>query len=151
MAEGREMSIHPADAVLQTMTRRFGRLGKAHGAGFYEYPQDGPKFLWPQLQAQFRQADRKLSPSELIERLMFVQALEAVRCFEEGVVTSVAAANIGSIFGWGFAPFKGGTLQYIDDYGAPAFVDRARQLAERYGERFDPPAALLQLAKKGHW
>jgi 3-hydroxyacyl-CoA dehydrogenase/enoyl-CoA hydratase/3-hydroxybutyryl-CoA epimerase len=151
MAEGQEMAIHPADAVLQTMTRRFGRLGKAQRAGFYEYPREGPKFLWPQLQALFPQADSKLSLSEMIERLMFVQALETARCFEEGVVTSIAAANIGSIFGWGFAPFKGGTLQYIDDYGAPAFVNRARQLAERYGERFEPPAALLQVAKKGHW
>jgi 3-hydroxyacyl-CoA dehydrogenase/enoyl-CoA hydratase/3-hydroxybutyryl-CoA epimerase len=78
-----------------------------------------------------------------------VQVLETARCFEEGVVTSIAGANIGSIFGWGFAPFKGGTLQYIDDYGAPAFVNRARQLAERYGERFDPPAVLEQVAIKG--
>lgn len=151
IAEGQEMTLHPADDVLQTMTRRFGRLGKAHGAGFYEYPQEKPKYLWPQLQVQFSRVDKKLSQSEMIERLMFVQVLETARCFEEGVVTSVAGANIGSIFGWGFAPFKGGTLQYIEDYGAPAFIKRARQLAERYGARFDPPAVLEQVAQKGHW
>ena len=80
---------------------------------------------------------------------MFVQALETVRCFDEGVLTSVADASIGSIFGWGFAPFKGGTLQYINDYGVAAFVERSRQLAARYGDRFAPPATLVEMAKQG--
>jgi 3-hydroxyacyl-CoA dehydrogenase/enoyl-CoA hydratase/3-hydroxybutyryl-CoA epimerase len=79
---------------------------------------------------------------------MFVQALESVRCYEEGVLRSVADANIGSIFGWGFAPFKGGTLQYINDYGVPEFVERSRKLAQDYGPRFEPPELLLKMAKK---
>ena len=85
----------------------------------------------------------------MIERLMFIQALETVRCHEEGVVNSVADANIGSIFGWGFAPFKGGTLQYINDYGVAAFVERSRELADKYGGRFLPPAMLIEMAKDG--
>jgi 3-hydroxyacyl-CoA dehydrogenase/enoyl-CoA hydratase/3-hydroxybutyryl-CoA epimerase len=149
MAEGREMATHPADTVLETMTQRFGRLGKAHGAGFYEYPPDGPKYLWPPLQSHFPSTSKKLSQSEMMERLMFAQVLETARCYEEGVVTSVAGANIGSIFGWGFAPFKGGTLQYIDDYGASDFIRRARQLADRFGARFNPPTVLEQMTTAG--
>jgi 3-hydroxyacyl-CoA dehydrogenase/enoyl-CoA hydratase/3-hydroxybutyryl-CoA epimerase len=80
---------------------------------------------------------------------MFIQALETVRCYEEGVLTSVADANIGSIFGWGFAPFKGGTLQYINDYGLPKFVDRSRELAKKFGERFKPPALLVKMVESG--
>jgi 3-hydroxyacyl-CoA dehydrogenase/enoyl-CoA hydratase/3-hydroxybutyryl-CoA epimerase len=72
--------------------------------------------------------------------------VETVRCLEEKVITSVADANIGSILGWGFAPFKGGTLQYINDYGLPAFVARTRELAARHGERFAPPGLLVEMA-----
>jgi 3-hydroxyacyl-CoA dehydrogenase/enoyl-CoA hydratase/3-hydroxybutyryl-CoA epimerase len=85
----------------------------------------------------------------MIERMMFIQALETARCYEEGVLTSVADANIGSIFGWGFAPFKGGTLQFINDYGVAKFVTRSEELAETYGERFQPPALLRQMAERG--
>jgi len=124
-------------------------LGKAHGAGFYEYPADQPKHLWPQLHDLFPQKNGNLSQHDMIERLMFIQALEAARCYKEGVVRSVADANIGSIFGWGFAPFKGGTLQYINDYGVGAFVDRSRQLAKQVGQRFDPPSLLKKMAGAG--
>jgi 3-hydroxyacyl-CoA dehydrogenase/enoyl-CoA hydratase/3-hydroxybutyryl-CoA epimerase len=125
------------------------RPGKAQGAGFYEYPKDGKKYLWPELQELYPPTETPLSQAEMIERMMFVQALETARCHEECVVTSVADANIGSIFGWGFAPFKGGTLQYINDYGVAAFVDRSRELAEVYGERFEPPDILIEMAAKG--
>jgi len=72
-----------------------------------------------------------------------------VRCYDEGVLRSVPDANIGAIFGWGFAPFKGGTLQYINDYGLPAFVARGKELHAKYGERFAVPASLEQMAKEG--
>ena len=91
----------------------------------------------------------KKTQEEMIERMMFAQVLETVRCFQEGVMTSVADANIGSIFGWGFAPFKGGTLQYINDYGLPEFVSRSRELAAKYGERFVPPKHLIDMAENG--
>ena len=81
--------------------------------------------------------------------MMFDQAIETVRCFEEGVLRSVADANIGSIFGWGFAPFSGGTLQYINAYGLPRFVARAQELAAQYGPRFTPPALLVEMAEQG--
>jgi 3-hydroxyacyl-CoA dehydrogenase/enoyl-CoA hydratase/3-hydroxybutyryl-CoA epimerase len=142
-AEDKSPPTHPGEAVLDFMVNQVKRPGKAHGAGFYDYPAAGEKHLWPDLQTHFPPQDRQLSQNDMIERLMFVQALETARCLEEGILNSVADANIGSIFGWGFAPFKGGALQYIDDYGQAAFVDRSRELAARYGERFTPPASLL--------
>lgn len=149
-AAGQTMPDHPSYRVLDVLVEENGRFGKAKGAGFYEYPQDGsPKYLWPELQTIFPLQGEKLSQAQMIERLMFVQALETVRCYEEGVLTSVADANIGSIFGWGFAPFKGGTLQYINDYGAAAFVARSRELAAWYGARFEPPKLLVEMAENG--
>ncbi|RME80902.1 MAG: 3-hydroxyacyl-CoA dehydrogenase [Caldilineae bacterium] len=147
--EGREPPSHPGHEVLEKMVTVWKRTGKAQGAGFYEYPPEGRKYLWPQLCRLFPPRGHELTQAEMMERLMFVQALETARCYEEGVVTSVADANIGSIFGWGFAPFKGGTLQYINDYGVAAFVGRSRELARLYGARFEPPALLERMAAEG--
>ncbi|MCL4262986.1 MAG: enoyl-CoA hydratase/isomerase family protein [Anaerolineae bacterium] len=145
-AEGKETPQHPAFPVVDAMVAE-NRLGKAHGAGFYDYPADGKKLLWPGLRDLFP-PNGQLPQEEMIERLLFVQALETVRCHEEGVLRSVADANIGSIFGWGFAPFKGGTLQYINDYGLAAFVARSRELAVHYGVRFTPPQRLVEMATR---
>jgi len=148
-AEGKQMERQPADAVVVRMVKEFGRLGKNQGTGFYDYPKEGGKSLWPGVYDLYPTAAAALSQGEMIERLMFIQALETVRCHEEGVVLSVADANIGSVFGWGFAPFKGGTLQYINDYGIAAFVERSRQLVDKYGDRFSPPAMLIEMARTG--
>lgn len=122
-----------------------GRSGKSTGAGFYEYPSDGSKkFLWPELTTRYAKADAGVSEQDVRDRLLFVQSLETVRCLDEGVLTSVADANIGSIFGFGFAPWSGGTLQFINSYGVQAFVERADYLADTYGERFRPPASLRE-------
>ena len=86
---------------------------------------------------------------ELIDRLMFAQANEAARCYEEKVLRSVADANIGSIFGWGFAPFQGGALQFINAYGPKKFVERARELAKKYGARFEPAGMVVKMAGEG--
>ena len=98
-AEGEEMPYHPAHDVIRWIVKEAGRPGKDQGMGFYEYPSDRDKVLWPALRERFSSDGRQLSQAEMIERLMFVQALETARCFEEGVVTSIADANIGSIFG----------------------------------------------------
>lgn len=147
-AAGQSWSETAGDKVLDVMAEA-KRLGKAHGAGFYEYPAGGQKFLWPELSTRFPlNGHHPLTIQEMMERLMFIQALETVRCVEEGVLNSAASANIGSIFGWGFAPFKGGTLQYINEYGLRPFIGRAQELAQKYGERFTPPALLIQMAEK---
>ncbi len=139
---------HPGEAVLRVVGSEHGRLGKKAGKGFYDY--DGKdKALWPELGKLFPNAAVQPSQQDLIDRLMCVQANEAARCFEENVVRSVADANIGSIFGWGFAPFHGGALQFINAMGAARFVERSRALAERHGERFAPAAIVVRQAAEG--
>lgn len=148
-ATGQQAPYHPANDVLRLMVKERGRPGRAQGAGFYEYPPAGEKFLWRGLAELFPPRGEKLSQVEMIERMMFAQALETARCYEEGVLTSVADANIGSIFGWGFPAFQGGTLQYINACGLPAFVQRSRELAAKYGPRFAPPEILVKMAAEG--
>jgi 3-hydroxyacyl-CoA dehydrogenase/enoyl-CoA hydratase/3-hydroxybutyryl-CoA epimerase len=131
------------------MVYEFKRIGKAAGGGFYEYPKDGgKKFLWPGLKENFKEGAQPDS-KDMIDRLLFIQAIETVRCLEEGVLRNVPDANIGSIFGWGFAPFKGGTLQFINDYGLAEFVTRTKTLHAQYGERFAVPALLEKMATEG--
>lgn len=148
-AEGKAMPQHPAFAVIDLMVNEFKRPGKAAGGGFYEYPAGGKKHLWPELKARFEKADRQIPQEDVRDRILFIQAIETVRCVEEGVLLSTADANIGSIFGIGFAAWTGGALQFINQYGLDDFVARARYLAEQYGERFEPPALLLEKAAKG--
>ncbi len=148
-AAGETIDEPPHIEMLDIMVTEHGRGGRAEGGGFYEYPEDGPKHLWPKLTEMFPLRGDAVPFDDMIERIMFAQAVESARCFQEGVVRSVADANIGSIFGWGFAPFKGGTLQYINDYGMERFVERSHELADSYGPRFDPPDILLDMAKKG--
>ncbi|WP_267242037.1 3-hydroxyacyl-CoA dehydrogenase NAD-binding domain-containing protein [Streptomyces sp. PR69] len=143
---------HPADAVIDRMVDEFGRTGRSGGAGFYDYAEDGSRAgLWPGLREHFGRADAAVPFEDMQERMLFSEALDTVRCLEEGVLTSVADANIGSIMGIGFPAWTGGVLQYINGYegGLPGFVARAQELAERYGERFEPPALLLRKAEKG--
>lgn len=144
---GKLAVAHPAFAVLDKMLA-LGRPGRAAGAGFYEYG-GAEKRLWPELAEIFMDGQPQLSQQEMMDRLLFIQAIETVRCLEEGVLRSVADANLGSIFGWGFAPFHGGTLQFINAYGLDKFVARAQELAAAYGSRFAPPQMLQEMAAAG--
>ncbi|MFJ4835056.1 3-hydroxyacyl-CoA dehydrogenase NAD-binding domain-containing protein [Streptomyces sp. NPDC088747] len=151
---GGTWETHPAEAVIDRMVDEFGRTGRSGGAGFYEYGDDGRRGrLWPGLREHFTKPGTEIPFRDMQERMLFAEALDTVRLLEEGVLTSVADANIGSLFGIGFPGWTGGVLQYINGYdegaGLPAFVARARQLAERYGERFAPPALLVEKAEKG--
>ncbi|WP_405939829.1 3-hydroxyacyl-CoA dehydrogenase NAD-binding domain-containing protein [Streptomyces sp. NBC_00726] len=143
---------HPADEVIDRMVDEFGRPGRSGGAGFYEYDETGKRTrLWPGLREHFVQPDTDIPFTDMQERMLFSEALDSVRCLEENVLITVADANIGSIMGIGFPPWTGGVLQYINGYegGLPGFVARARELAERYGDRFLPPALLVEKAEKG--
>jgi 3-hydroxyacyl-CoA dehydrogenase / enoyl-CoA hydratase / 3-hydroxybutyryl-CoA epimerase len=138
-------------ALLQELVEKQGRLGRKNGKGFYDYPQNGPKRLWPGLAALQRV---KLDPDtvdiqELKHRYLAVQSLEAARCVEEGVITDVREADVGSILGWGFAPFTGGTLSWIDMLGTKRFVEMCQALEKKHGARFAPPKLLLEMAGKG--
>ncbi len=142
---------HPGMAVAERLVTEFDRKGKASGAGFYDYPADGPKHLWPGLWEHFVKDEVDPPLIDLQERMAFAMSLETVKCVEEGVLRSTADANIGSIFGIGFPPLHGGALQYINAYagGLAGFAERARALASEYGERFNPPALLVQKAEAG--
>ena len=147
-AEGKELPLIPADQVIDLMTETMNRLGRANGGGFYEYPENQKKYLWPQLQTHFPPAKNPLGQDEMIERILFIQAIETIRAYEENVVTSVADANIGSIFGWGFDSNKGGTLQFVNNYGIQEFEKKSIQLEKKYGERFKPPKMLKEMSSK---
>jgi 3-hydroxyacyl-CoA dehydrogenase/enoyl-CoA hydratase/3-hydroxybutyryl-CoA epimerase len=142
---------HPGMAVADRLVTEFDRKGKAAGAGFYEYPADGPKHLWPGLWEHFVREGVDVPLIDLQERMAFAMSLETVKCVEEGVLRSTADANIGSIFGIGFPPLHGGALQYINAYegGLTGFVARSRELAQSYGARFEPPALLVDKAEAG--
>jgi 3-hydroxyacyl-CoA dehydrogenase/enoyl-CoA hydratase/3-hydroxybutyryl-CoA epimerase len=138
-------------ALLEFMVEKKQRLGRKNGKGFYDYPEKGPKKLWPGL-AEMQST--KLDPDtidvqELKDRFLAMQALETARCFEEGVLTDVREADVGSILGFGFAPFSGGTLSYIDMMGVPRFIELCQRLQKKYGSRFAPAKLLLDMAQKG--
>lgn len=151
---------HPAYGVLEVMVA-LGRTGKTAGAGFYDYSSDGGKRLWRGLAEKWGRdsentsvhgsvgAKHDAAEQEVRDRLLYIQALETVRVMDEGVLRAVADANLGSIFGIGFAPWTGGTLQFVNSVGPAAFVERADFLADTYGERFRPPASLRELAARG--
>ncbi|PHR64957.1 3-hydroxyacyl-CoA dehydrogenase NAD-binding domain-containing protein [Alcanivorax sp.] len=149
--EGTELPPeHPAEVVMKKMVEELDRPGKLQGKGFYEYPENGKKHLWPGLTDAFG-GSKDMPFEDIKERMMFIESLEAVKCFDEGVMDSVADANIGSIFGIGFPAWTGGVMQYINQYegGLRGFVARAQELAKLYGERFNPPASLMEKAEKG--
>jgi len=153
-AEGNAWADHPSTTVIDRMLDEFDRGGRLAGKGFYEYDEEGKRVgLWKGLADAFPPVDdpSSISLEDLEERMMFAESLETVKCIDEGVIESVADANIGSIFGIGFPAWSGGVLQYIDGYegGAAGFVARARELAARYGERFEPPASLVEKAERG--
>lgn len=134
--------------VLEKMAHGFQRMGRASGGGFYEYAAGAEKSLWPGLDA-FARGRRKVTPDDVRDRMLYVQSIETVRCLQEGIVDSARDANIGSIFGWGFPPWTGGTLQFVNHVGVRRFTERAEELARQYGERFAPPPLLVQRAASG--
>lgn len=143
----------PVDGLLETMVEKLGRYGRKNGKGYYDYPTDGSKKkLWPGLGDIVKVAVDECPPDlrdELKKRLLYIQALETARCFEEGVIESPRDADVGSILAWGFAPYTGGTVSLMDLMGIDRFVAECDALAQKYGERFKPPALLRDMAAKG--
>lgn len=142
-----------SDNVIDTMIDKFGREGKAAGAGFYEYPEGGKKYLWPGLVEHFYKPEEaaKIPFEDMKDRMLFAEAIEAIKAWEEGVINSAADANIGSIMGIGFPVWTGGVIQFVNNYegGLKGFIARAEELAARYGDRFNPPKLLVEKAEKG--
>ncbi|GMU79088.1 MAG: 3-hydroxyacyl-CoA dehydrogenase [Acidimicrobiia bacterium] len=153
-SEGRTYEPHTGEAVIDRMIDEYGRPGRIAGAGFYDYDGSGARVaLWPGLTAAFPPvADPSAIPIEdLADRLLFIESIETVRCLDEGVLNSIAEANVGSLLAIGYPGWTGGVLQHINGYpGGPAgFAARARELAARYGPRFEPPPSLAAKAARG--
>ena len=150
--DGGEWSAHPSEAVIDKMIE-IGRSSKLKGAGFYEYDENGNRLgIWPGLAEVFPVAAEQLPLEDIKDRQLVVEAIETAKCFEEGVLLSSAEANIGSIFGIGFPPATGGTIQFINggfEGGVAGFVARAEELAAKYGERFRPTPGILAAAQNG--
>lgn len=150
-AAGGTFPEHGSFAVVDRLVEEFDRKGRSSGAGFYSYVDGKREALWSGLYEHFTKEGHEIPFEDMKERMLFAEALETVKCFDEGVLRSVPDANIGSIMGIGFPPWTGGVIQYINGYpgGLPGFVARARELAERYGDHFLPPASLVAKAEKG--
>jgi len=153
--DGGTWVANAAEKVIDRMIE-IGRPSKLKGAGFYEYDEAGHRTgLWKGLAEEFPLAEEQIPLQDIQDRQLVVEAIETVKCFDEGVLRSAAEANIGSIFGIGFPPNTGGAIQYINGFegeagrGPAGFVARARELAAKYGERFEPPASLVAVAEAG--
>ncbi len=141
---------HPGERANDTMVLTEKRFGRKNGKGFYDYPSDGGhKQLWSGLDKLFPLASDLPSVDIIKERLMAVQALEAVRCLEQGVLSHADDADLGAIFGLGFAPFTGGPLSMIETLGVESFVKRCQALASAHGPRYQPPGMLQRMAAQG--
>ena len=153
-AAGADYVAHPADDVVEKMIEA-GRPGRLRGAGFYDYADGQRGKLWPGLAELFPTQDEPADIVDLKDRYLFIEALETAKCFEEGVIESSAAANIGSIMGIGYPALTGGTAQFMEGYdgktgqGLKGFVARAKELAAKYGDRFEPTPYLVDMAEKG--
>ena len=137
-AEGRSYTPTPGEQLVADMVRQHGRPGRAGGGGFYDYPAEkgARKTLWPQLKTLFEKPGQPWDMADIQDRLLYRQAVETARCLSENVLTSVAEANIGSIFGIGFPAWTGGAMQFIYGMGVEAFEQRAAELAQRFGPGF---------------
>jgi 3-hydroxyacyl-CoA dehydrogenase/enoyl-CoA hydratase/3-hydroxybutyryl-CoA epimerase len=134
-------------SVLRHFVEDLQRVGRKAGAGFYEYPEGGKKYLWPGLMQEYPPSTQQPPLEDVKKRLLFIQALESAKCLQEGVLTDPADGDLGSILGWGFPSYTGGVLSYIDMLGARTFVEESRRLAETAGPRFEPCQLLLDMAR----
>jgi 3-hydroxyacyl-CoA dehydrogenase/enoyl-CoA hydratase/3-hydroxybutyryl-CoA epimerase len=143
-----------ADRVAAKMVVELGRLGRKSGAGFYDYPADGTKHLWPGLAEQFpvkvgAGGTAMISLEAIIERLILVQSVETVRCLEEKVLRAPIDADVGAILGWGYPAFRGGPVGWLHTLGLPAALAALDRLARQHGPRFAAPQLLRAMATRG--
>jgi 3-hydroxyacyl-CoA dehydrogenase / enoyl-CoA hydratase / 3-hydroxybutyryl-CoA epimerase len=127
---------------------KHGRLGRKSGKGFYDYPTDGAKALWPDLAKMYKTLPTQPSLETVVRRLLTIQALETARVFEEKILTNARDGDVGSILGWGFPAYTGGTLSYIEWRGVDQFITDCQELAAQHGPRFQPTPTLLKMKEK---
>ncbi|ADM09479.1 fatty oxidation complex, alpha subunit [Parvularcula bermudensis HTCC2503] len=149
-AEGENYKREPTEDLLELFVEELGRKGKKVGKGFYEYPEDGSKkYFWPGLKEHYPLAEEQPTVEEVQERLLYVNLVAAARMYAQGVVHDPQSADLGAIFGWGFCPWTGGPMSYIDMIGLDKFVETADKLATKHGWLYEPPEMFRELAKKG--
>ena len=136
-------------AVVGTLIGEYGRGGRHHGGGFYEYAADGSKTIWPTLLELYYRPEVAIPEQDMKDRMLFRQVIESLKCLQENVLRTVDDGNIGSIMGIGAPVWTGGFIQFVNTYGVQRFVDRCNELAARYGERFRPPQIALDKAASG--
>ncbi|MEZ5921487.1 MAG: 3-hydroxyacyl-CoA dehydrogenase NAD-binding domain-containing protein [Parvularculaceae bacterium] len=145
---GKDYKPSGVEDLLNVMVDKLGRLGRKSGGGFYDYPEGGKKTLWEGIADYFPPAKEQPSAEEVKERILYAQLIPAAQCYAEGIVHDPQSADLGAIFGWGFAPWTGGPMSYIDTVGVDAFVRKAESLAQKYGARFNPPQKFREMAEK---
>lgn len=144
---GNKYIQHPAVEVLQKMLEELERPGRNKRAGFYSYGEENERRLWVDMKTHFPQSDQPYDQEEIMERMLFAQVIEAVWCMQEKVIQSVAEANLGSAFGWGFPAYRGGVIQFVNDYGPEAFLKKCKQYQKAFGPRFKVPKMLTKLVE----
>jgi 3-hydroxyacyl-CoA dehydrogenase/enoyl-CoA hydratase/3-hydroxybutyryl-CoA epimerase len=147
--EGENYVSNGTEDLLELFVEKIGRPGKKAGKGFYDYPESGNKSAWTGIGDHYPIAAEQPSPDDVKERLMYIQLVQAANMFAQNVVHDPQSADLGAIFGWGFAPWTGGPMSHIDTIGVQTFVETAEKLAARYGDRFAPPQMFKDLAAKG--
>ena len=147
---GDEYEPTGSEEFYENMVTKWDRAGRRFGAGFYDYDENGKRLgLWKGMSDHYPLAEDQPSPEEVMERLLYAQLIPTAKCYAEGVVPDPQSADLGAIFGWGFPPYTGGPLSYIDTIGLEAFVTTADNLAQRHGARFTPPQMFRDKAKAG--
>ena len=136
----------PGQEVLTEFVEQLGRLGRKSGGGFYEYPAEAAKSLWPGLHERFPKRNNQPDVEEVKKRLLYVQSVDAARCLDEGVLGDPRDGDVGSILGWGFPAYTGGAVSLIDYVGVDEFVRECERLSRDHGERFEPPESLRSMA-----
>ena len=157
-ASGEKYEASGTEDILELMVKKLERFGRKNAKGFYEYPADGKKRLWPELAKHFPadpallygEGEEKLAKeTEIKKRLLYVQAVDTARCLESNVLTDPQDGDVGSIMGLGFAPQTGGAISLIDQVGVKKFVAECDALAQKYGSQFAVPKLLRDMAAKG--
>jgi 3-hydroxyacyl-CoA dehydrogenase/enoyl-CoA hydratase/3-hydroxybutyryl-CoA epimerase len=145
---GKDYRPSGVEDLFEVMVDKLGRKGRKSGGGFYDYPADGKKSLWRGIADYFPPAKIQPSADDVKERILYAQLIPAAQCYADGIVHDPQSADLGAIFGWGFAPWTGGPMSYIDTIGVDAFVRKAESLAQKYGARFNPPQKFRDMAAK---
>ena len=138
------------EEFLDLMVNKLGRSGRRFGKGFYDYDDSGKRLdLWKGMAEHYPLRDDQPGVEEVKQRLLYIQLIATAECYDEDVVSDPQSADLGAIFGWGFAPYTGGPMSYIDTVGLDTFVRTTDGLAQKYGERFNPPQSFRDMADKG--